>query len=132
MIIGVFAFLISGCDWVASHPSNPSNAHLSEEDRLLKFKFRGIYGGDKVISSHDEDLGPGALYLPNGGLFNLTGGPGPITSISSYGGSGKGDNLVVPKSLRYVRFDKESRIKGDSRFPHQTLIDPAINPVPLR
>lgn len=116
MTFSLWAGLLTGCDWVASQPNNPINAHLSDENKALKFKFRGIRGGEKIIGALEE-LSAVMLYLPNGltfarGVFNVG------ASISSYGGYADGDNLVVPKTLRYVRFSPDAKYKGDSRDPH--------------
>lgn len=116
MTFGLWAGLLTGCDWVASQPNNPINAHLSDEDKALKSKFRGMKGGELLIGA-TEELSAVNLYLPNGlsfaqGVFNVG------AKISSYGGSGKGDNLVMPKSLRYVRFPPDAKYRNEPGEPY--------------
>jgi hypothetical protein len=87
-----------------------NSATLSDEDAALMRRFRGVKGGELRIDA-PVAVGPVALFLENGLVFqrNSGGYGGRGGTISSYGGSGSGDNLVVPKTLRMIRYSKDSR-----------------------
>jgi hypothetical protein len=93
---------------------NADTAPLSAEDTALKHRFRGIGGGEKRIDAIG-DLRPIALFFPSGALFQKLSGPGRHASISSYGGGGIGDNLVVPRTLRMIRYEEGSIPYGNAK-----------------
>lgn len=93
----------------ASNPNNP--------DAALKYKFRGIYGGELRVGAsfvtHNS-----YIYTPNGYLFNI--GSGSFSprggGVSGYGGSVAGDRLMVPKYLRYMRYPDDAK-----RIPNKNI-----------
>jgi hypothetical protein len=93
----------------ASDPNNP--------DAALKYKFRGIFGGelrvDASFATHSS-----YIYTPYDYLFNIgTGSFSPRGgSVSGYGGSVNGDRLVVPKYLRYMRYPEHAK-----RIPNKDI-----------
>ncbi|MFZ5528719.1 MAG: hypothetical protein ACOZE7_18850 [Pseudomonadota bacterium] len=81
----------------------------NDPDAALKYKFRGIYGGELRVSASFA-TSTSVLYTPDGHFFNIgrgVFGPGG-DAVSSYGGSIAGDRLVVPKYLRYMRYHKNA------------------------
>lgn len=101
----------------ATPPATPKN-ELSDEDRFLANKYRGIRGGELRVDAL-VNMPPVALHVPDGRLFNIgigSFGPGAST-ISSYGGGAQGDRLVVPKYLRMMRFAEGSKRTGTRRAP---------------
>lgn len=99
--------------WACAQTENDTikvnSASLSAEDAAFKRRFRAIRGGELRIDAL-VSVGPVALFLENGGVFQANGGGygSRGRTISSYGGSGAGDNLVVPKTLRMIRYAKGS------------------------
>jgi hypothetical protein len=81
----------------------------SDEDTALRSRFKGIKGGELRVDGL-VPTGPVALFLENGRVFQRKSGYGPRGgTTSSYGGSGAGDSLVVPKTLRMIRYAEGSR-----------------------
>lgn len=100
---------------------------ISPEDAALKHKFRGISGGEKVLSA-TESLDRVDLYDENGAYF-ARGVFGRAGGYSSYGGGE--DRLPMPKTLRYVRFGEDAKYLGNSHtgFPAYTgtpLVDVTV------
>jgi|GEM_PF-1365328 hypothetical protein len=121
-----------GRSGLASHPNNP--------DAALKYKFRGIYGGELRVSA-SFTTSTSVLYTPDGHFFNIGRGifgPGG-DAVSGYGGNIAGDRLVVPKYLRYMRYPKDAeyiyrRSLSEGSFPAfngEPLVD-VIVPVASR
>lgn len=86
-----------------------------DPDAALRYKFRGIRGGERRIDAFEREDSV-ALYLESGlifdaGVFNRS------ASISGYGGRSAGDRLVVPKTLRLVRYSADSRVLGGLTYP---------------
>lgn len=102
------------CSQQEKSAMNVGSVPLSPEDAVLKHRFRGILGGEKRIDAIG-DLRPIALFFPNGNLFQKLSGPGRYASISGYGGAGVGDNLVVPKTLRMIRYEEGSIPFGNAK-----------------
>ena len=106
-------WLLGASSWLAGCKLYDSERHkpiqvtpeLSDEDKALKYKFRGIFGGELRVDAMIR-MPPVALHTPDGRLFNIghgSFGPGGAT-ISGYGGSAEGDRLPMPKYLRMMRF----------------------------
>lgn len=90
-------------------------AVAGDPDAALRYKFRGIRGGERRIDAFKKEGGV-ALYLESGlifdaGVFNRG------ASVSGYGGHSAGDRLVVPKTLRLVRYSANSRMRGGITYP---------------
>ncbi len=90
-------------------------AVAGDPDAALRYKFRGIRGGERRIDAFKKEGGV-ALYLESGlildaGVFNKG------AKISGYGGHSAGDQLVVPKTLRLVRYSANSRMLGGITYP---------------
>lgn len=104
------AVLLTGCN------SDVDKAAVANDpDAALRYKFRGIRGGERRIDAFKKEGGV-ALYLESGlifdaGVFNRG------ASISGYGGHSAGDQLVVPKTLRLVRYSADSRMLGGLTYP---------------
>jgi hypothetical protein len=115
-VLGLLAAALP--QWACSQQERSSmkvaSAALSPEDAALKYRFRGINGGEKRIDAIG-DLRPVALFFPTGDLFEKISGPGHYASISSYGGGGTGDKLVVPKTLRMIRYEEASIPFGNAK-----------------
>lgn len=114
--VGLMAAVLPqwACSQQETSTMNAATPPPSSEDAALKYRFRGIGGGEKRIDAIG-DLRPIALFFPNGELFQKLSGPGRHASISSYGGGGTGDNLVVPKSLRMIRYEDGSIPFGNAK-----------------
>jgi hypothetical protein len=99
------------CSQTETGSMGANSASPSAEDAALKRRFRGITGGELRIDAPIA-VGPVALFLENGLVFQRNGGGygGRGSTISSYGGSGSGDNLVVPKTLRMIRYEESARM----------------------
>jgi hypothetical protein len=88
---------------------------LSPEDAALKYRFRDVGGGELYVTGFAE-VGPAALFEENGDnyhvrtWFDKKGGG----VRSSYGGGVVGDRLVIPKTLRMIRYAEDARIKGNA------------------
>jgi len=91
---------------------------LSEEDKALRHKFRGISGGGELLVSatYDTDMRQ-LVYQPNGKLFApLLGIYSPKKSgTSAYFGDEK-YGLPIPKYLRYQRFSEAIPKKFEGRY----------------
>lgn len=104
------AVLLTGC-----HSDVHSPGAGKDPDAALRYKFRGVYGGEKRIDAFKKESGV-ALYLESGlvfaaGVFNRG------AKTSGYGGHSAGDRLVVPKTLRLVRYSADSRRLGGITYP---------------
>lgn len=104
------AALLAGC-----RPDAFGRAQEKDPEAALRHKFRGIRGGERRIDAFRKEGGV-ALYLESGlvldaGVFNRG------AKISGYGGHSKGDELVVPKTLRMVRYSEGYRMLGGIREP---------------
>lgn len=113
--LGAVGLFMTGCVGSQAHsPSPPASA--TDEDAKLRRRFRGIGGGELIVDAL-FNLSAVDLYTEHGFVF--AGGVfGPKKgSRSSYGGQVEGDRLVVPRTLRYVRFAEGSKYKGQRRFP---------------
>jgi hypothetical protein len=91
-------------------------APLSSEDAALKYRFRDVGGGELYVTGFAV-VGPVALFEENGNnyhsirtWFDKNGGG----VRSSYGGGVLGDQLVIPKTLRMIRYEEDARIKGNA------------------
>ena len=113
--LGSLGVLGTGCMGGAAHPQSPATSATEEEARLRR-RFRGILGGQLRIDA-TFNLSAVDLYSESGHWF--AGGVfGPKKGrYSSYGGQVAGDRLVVPRTLRYVRFPEGSKFNGSTRFP---------------
>lgn len=115
-VVGLMAAVLP--QWACSQQNKGTmktgTAPLSSEDTALKHRFRGIGGGEKRIDAIG-DMRPIALFFPSGDLFQKLSGPGRHASISSYGGGGTGDNLVVPRTLRMIRYEDGSIPFGNAK-----------------
>lgn len=104
------AVLLTSCN------SDAERAAMARDpDAALRYKFRGIRGGEKRIDAFKKESGV-ALYLESGlvfaaGVFNKG------AKISGYGGGSAGDRLVVPKTLRLVRYSADSRRLRGITYP---------------
>lgn len=104
------AVLLTGCS------SDVDKAAVTNDPyAALRYKFRGIRGGERRIDAFASVSGI-ALYLESGlvydaGTFNRG------AKISGYGGVSLGDRLVVPKTLRMVRYAEDSRVLGGLTYP---------------
>jgi hypothetical protein len=85
---------------------------LSAVDAALKYKFRGMRGGELRVDSLFEtdsvlifDADTGHLFNIGMGIFSPTN-----TVISGYGGQVEGDRLVIPKHLRMKRYPQEAKL----------------------
>ena len=107
--VGLMAAVLPqwACSQQETSTMNAATPPPSSEDAALKHRFRRIGGGEKRIDAIG-DLRPVALFFPSGELFQKLSGPGRHASISSYGGGGTGDNLVVPRTLRMIRYEDGS------------------------
>ncbi|WP_345794986.1 hypothetical protein AAG895_08110 [Thauera sp. JM12B12] len=97
------------------HSDQADPAVANDLDGALRYKFRGIRGGEKRIDAFKEEAGV-ALYLESGLLF-AAGVFNKGAKTSGYGGGSAGDQLVVPKTLRLVRYSEDSRRRGGIREP---------------
>lgn len=108
--LGTLAVLLTGC-----HSDVEKPATDKDPDAALRHKFRGVYGGEKRIDAFSSVSGI-ALYLESGLVFDAgTFNKGAKTS--GYGGHSAGDHLVVPKTLRMVRYLEDSPIRGGITYP---------------
>jgi hypothetical protein len=109
---------------------------LTDEDRALAHKYRGIRGGELRVDAL-VNVPSTALHMPDGRLFNIGTGsfrPGRV-GISGYGGSVQGDRLVVPKYLRMTRYAEGSKRTGTRLAPpvyDGELVHEAIVPIAAR
>jgi hypothetical protein len=108
--ITTVAMLLTGC-----HSDIGKPATDNDPDAALRHRFRGIQGGDKRIDAFKSESGV-ALYLESGlvfaaGVFNRG------AKTSGYGGGSAGDRLVVPKTLRLVRYAAGARGRGGITYP---------------
>ena len=97
MAFGLWTSLLSGCDWAASHPSNPMNAHLSEEDKALKFKFRDLGGGQLRVDAIDEIQGVTILNEHGQVFFSRA-----TVSLRKNSAHSYGAEFGVPRTLRVL------------------------------
>lgn len=91
-------------------------APLSSEDAVLKYRFRDVGGGELFVSGFAV-VGPVALFEESGRnyhsirtWFDQNGGG----IRTSYGGGVMGDQLVIPKTLRMIRYSKDAVIKANA------------------
>ncbi len=108
--LGTLAVLLTGC-----HSDVEKPATDKDPDAALRHKFRGVHGGEKRIDAFTSVSGI-ALYLESGLLFDA-GVFNRGAKISGYGGHSAGDQLVVPKTLRLVRYSANSRRLGGITYP---------------
>jgi hypothetical protein len=117
-VLGLLAAVLP--QWACSQQEkslmNAASAPLSPEDAALKYRFRNVSGGELYVSGFAQ-VGPAALYEENGSnyhsiatWFDKNGGG----IRSSYGGAAIGDQLVIPKTLRVIRYAEDARIKGNA------------------
>lgn len=101
---------------LTSYNSDAERAAMARDpDAALRYKFRGIRGGERRIDAFKKESGV-ALYLESGLLFDA-GVFNRGAKISGYGGHSAGDQLVVPKTLRLVRYSANSRRLGGITYP---------------
>jgi hypothetical protein len=115
--LGLLAALLP--QWACSQQEKNSmdtvSTPQSPDDAALKYRFRGIGGGELRLDGVVR-LGPVGLFLENGSLYRKTSTSGSGGGqISSYGGGGTGDNLVVPKTLRMIRYENGSIPFGNAK-----------------
>lgn len=104
------AVLLTGCS------SDVEKAAITDDpDAALRHKFRGIRGGERRIDAFTS-VSEIALYLESGLVF-AAGTFSKGASVSGYGGHSAGDRLVVPKTLRLVRYSANSRRLGGITYP---------------
>lgn len=104
--------VLTGCYRAAviARSSETLEKKSTDEDKALAYKYRGIRGGELRVDALVR-MPPTALHRPNGQLFNIGTGsfrPGK-SDISSYGGTTRGDQLVVPEYLRMMRYAEGSK-----------------------
>jgi hypothetical protein len=113
--LGAIGVFMTGCLGGRAHSQSPVSS-ASDDEALLRRRFRGILGGQLRIDAM-SDVNRVTLYSETGLAF-AAGVFGPKKGLtSSYGGQVAGDRLVVPRTLRYVRFPQGSKFNGSSRFP---------------
>jgi hypothetical protein len=113
-LMGIPAMLM-GCLSKAGQAQHKSPSNDADPDAALKYKFRGIRGGEKRIDAVQSISGV-AIYLEDGWVF-ASGVFGRGPSSSSYGGGGPGDQLVIPKVLRMILYGPGyQRTRRDSDF----------------
>ena len=88
---------------------------LSDEDAALKFKFRGLRGGELRVDALVE-TNTSVIYQPDGKLFaGLFGVYSPASSLrAGYSGDENDANAFsVPKTLRMVRYPNDAKSNID-------------------
>lgn len=115
-LMGIPAMLM-GCLSEAGQAQQKPPSNDADPDAMLKHRFRGVRGGEKRIDAITR-LANLDIYL-NGdpGLVFASGAFGPSPKISGYGGGVPGDRLVVPKTLRYVRWPDDAKFRGINASP---------------
>jgi len=106
--LGTLVVLLTGCHSDVGKPAK-------DKDAGLRHRFRGVRGGEKRIDSFASVSGV-ALYLESGLVF-AAGTFNRGAKISGYGGQSAGDRLVVPRTLRMVRYPEDSRRIADITYP---------------
>jgi hypothetical protein len=107
------------CSQKGSVPMNPSITQ-SSEDRALKHKFRGVYGGELRVDSTFETDSVIIINVDTGYLFNIGMGsfrPG-ADKVSGYGGNLAGDRLAMPRHLRMMRYPADAKFLSPHRPPY--------------
>lgn len=111
----------------------------SGADEALRYKFRGIGGGELLLSSTFDTHGTFATYNANGTVFHaltpsVPGGMRGLNARMSYFGDEKSGGLPVPKTLRYVRYPEDAQSNPEWRaaqyrgdFPKPYLGAPIVD-----
>jgi hypothetical protein len=112
---------LAGCDQLSEIADlDGSWAKLSEEDKALRRKFRGVEGGELVIDATYETKGMATLYSSSGFTFNGGGfaqwGPKSGDKSSFFGDERRGDRFSVPKTLRMMRYDLNAEPNKDWQY----------------
>lgn len=102
---------LTGCDWISAHPSNPANAKLSDEDRALKFKYRGIRGAELLVDSLEETQGVN-MFDDRGGRFY---GSASLSVRNRSRHSYSGGEIALPKWIR-VEWRDKIKMEEDGAF----------------
>lgn len=109
--------------WACSQKENatmkPLEPPLSAEDAALRYKFRGLRGGELRVDSMFKTNRVVIINVDTGYLFNIgmgVFGPGGA-SISGYGGNVDGDRLVIPKHLRMLRYPEDAKLLNRDWVP---------------
>lgn len=126
------AVLAASLMWGCS-PASPSTQHqtvkppLSAEDQALKFKFRGMSGGDRRVDALTKMQGV-TLYNEKGQVIE-SGSFGPKqNSVSSYG-----SEFGVPKTIRAVWRTGDGIVnEGDGGYSGGTIAGDYTVPVASR
>lgn len=107
---------IAGCSGNGHTGPTPSERTYTDQERAEQRRFRGIRGGSLIVDALFR-VSAVDLYTEKGYVF-ARGVFGPKNgSHSSYGGRVEGDRLVMPRTLRYVRFPEGSKYNGQRSFP---------------
>lgn len=113
--LAAVGMMITGC-MVRQARSQSAPLSATDEDAQLRRRFLGIRGGELRVDAL-FDVNRVGLYEDRGYEF-ARGVFGPKKGLtSSYGGQVSGDRLVMPRTLRYVRFPHGSQFNGSGRFP---------------
>ncbi len=116
--IGAIATVLSACSSQYSlgmglgkaSPPDPS-----DPDATLKYKFRGMRGGERRIDALETIENVVLLVGNDQALRKGTFGRG--ASFSGYGGHGA-DVLPIYKTIRYLRYAKGAKFSGNTKHPY--------------
>lgn len=106
--------VLIGCLPKAAHTQQAASA---DTDAGLRHRFRDVRGGEKYIDATRRLVNVDLYLNGNPELVFASGVFGPSPKISSYGGGVPGDQLVVPKTLQYVRWSDDAKSRGHNSYP---------------